>query len=168
VLAIATQWVGVVGALGGVIVTGLIALATAGLSHRWERAAARDERTLGAREARATLIRDAYTRWVVAVNAIKMATATYLVTHAGSDVVTAYKAVLDANRQEVASLETAEAELSIVSSEHVRKLVSNASASLGTLVEADATSAVARNAASDSAQEALTDAIRQELAELLA
>src|SRR5437016_2990531 len=71
VTAISTAWVGVIGALGGVIVTGLIGLVTAVLNHRWQRASAHEERSHTAREAQAALRREAYVRYLAATDALE-------------------------------------------------------------------------------------------------
>lgn len=54
------QWQGVIGALGGVLLTGLIGLVTAKLSHGWQREQREDDR----RDARADLRRDAYVAYL--------------------------------------------------------------------------------------------------------
>lgn len=71
VLALATQWVGLLGALGGVLITGCIGLATAWLNHRWQRESAFDERAHQQREARASLQREAYSRYLAAYEAFE-------------------------------------------------------------------------------------------------
>jgi hypothetical protein len=63
-------WIGVIGALGGVLVTGLIGLVTAVLNHRWQRDARGEERTDHVSETRAGLRRDAYTRFLVSTDAL--------------------------------------------------------------------------------------------------
>jgi hypothetical protein len=59
-------WIGVVAALGGVALTGLIALATATLNHRWTASATRETRTheLGAQLAEVRRV--AYARFLAA------------------------------------------------------------------------------------------------------
>jgi hypothetical protein len=76
VSAIDTQWIGLIGALGGVVVTGLIGLATAVLNHRWQRASGREDRTHQAREAKAAIQRQAYARYLAAMEAVD----TFLIT----------------------------------------------------------------------------------------
>jgi hypothetical protein len=60
-------WVGVVGALGGVVVTALAGLVTAVLNHRWQTSSRHEDRSDRLREARAQLRRDAYARFLIAV-----------------------------------------------------------------------------------------------------
>lgn len=64
--AISNTWIGVVGALGGVALTGLIALVTAVLNHRWQAETQRQERQSEGRAALAGLRRAAYTRYLTA------------------------------------------------------------------------------------------------------
>jgi len=63
-------WIGLIGALGGVLLTGLIGLATAALTHVWQRDTRQQERLDHLNEARAELRRDAYTRFLVASDAL--------------------------------------------------------------------------------------------------
>ncbi len=66
VMAVSTAWIGVIGALGGVIVTGVIGLVTALLNHRWQESERRQSRSERLSETRAELRRDAYVRFLVA------------------------------------------------------------------------------------------------------
>ncbi len=61
-------WIGVVGALGGVVVTGVIGLITAFVSHRWQEETRRRERVDRLRETQAALRRDSYTRFLIAAD----------------------------------------------------------------------------------------------------
>lgn len=70
-------WIGVIGALGGVVVTGLIGLATAVLNHRWTRVSAQDARRYELRDKRAELRREAYTRYLRAVTVVVEEVATW-------------------------------------------------------------------------------------------
>jgi hypothetical protein len=70
VLAVSTAWIGVIGALGGVVVTGLIGLVTALLNHRWQEANRRAVRRERVSEGRAELRRGAYVRFLVAAQAM--------------------------------------------------------------------------------------------------
>jgi hypothetical protein len=65
---VSQAWIGVVGALGGVVVTGVIGLVTAGVNHRWQEETRRRERLDRLGESRATLRRDSYTRFLVAAD----------------------------------------------------------------------------------------------------
>jgi hypothetical protein len=71
VIGIAAQWVGVIGALGGVVATGVIALITAVLNHGWQRTNVREERLYQERMARAALQRETYTRYLAAREALE-------------------------------------------------------------------------------------------------
>jgi hypothetical protein len=61
-------WIGVIGALGGVLVTGLIGLVTAVLNHQWQRESRNEERRDNVNDARAALRREAYTRFLVSTD----------------------------------------------------------------------------------------------------
>jgi hypothetical protein len=59
-MAISEAWIGLLGALGGVVLTGAIGLLTAHMNHRWERENQRGELLLK----RSELRRDAYSRFL--------------------------------------------------------------------------------------------------------
>jgi len=59
-------WIGVIGALGGVAITGVIGLLTALLNHGWQEDTRESERLDRIDDSQATLRRDAYTRYLVA------------------------------------------------------------------------------------------------------
>jgi hypothetical protein len=65
-LAVAEAWIGVIGALGGVALTGLLGVATAILNNRWSREQKRHE----FRRHQAELRREAYARALVATQAL--------------------------------------------------------------------------------------------------
>jgi hypothetical protein len=67
---IGPEWVGVIGALGGVLVTGIVGIATAILNHRLQRASNREDRAHQAQEANLTLRREAYAHYLTALEAI--------------------------------------------------------------------------------------------------
>jgi hypothetical protein len=67
----ATQWIGLVGALAGVLASGMIGLATAILTHRWQRDSKREERSREARFAQAELQREAYVSYLAALEALE-------------------------------------------------------------------------------------------------
>ncbi len=69
-VALSTAWVGVIGAIGGVLVTGLIALVTAVLTHGWQESARRNDRSERLQEARAALRREIYGRFLIAASAL--------------------------------------------------------------------------------------------------
>ena len=58
-----------VGALGGVLITGCVGLATAVLTHRWQHESVLDERAYQRREGLASLQREAYARYLAAIEA---------------------------------------------------------------------------------------------------
>jgi hypothetical protein len=58
-------WIGLIGALGGVVATGAIGTGTAALTHSWQEGTRKRERADRLRESRATLRRDAYIRFLV-------------------------------------------------------------------------------------------------------
>jgi hypothetical protein len=64
-----TQWIGLIGALGGVVVSGVVGLTTATLTHRWQRAGSREDRSHQARETIAALRREAYARYLTTMEA---------------------------------------------------------------------------------------------------
>jgi hypothetical protein len=66
VVAIAPEWVGLIGALGGVLVTGCVGLATAILNHRWQSDSARTERDHQQRESFSASQLAAYNRYLAA------------------------------------------------------------------------------------------------------
>lgn len=63
-------WIGLIGALAGVVATGVIGISTAALTHRWQEGARKSARADGLRESGATLRRDAYIRFLVAADAL--------------------------------------------------------------------------------------------------
>jgi hypothetical protein len=65
-VAISEAWIGVFGALGGVIITGAIGLLTARMNHTWEREKQHDDLLMK----RSELRRDAYSRLLTASQAI--------------------------------------------------------------------------------------------------
>lgn len=65
-IATNTAWIGVVGALGGVVLTSVIGFITAILNHRWQDASSRDDRSYKWRESKSSLRREAYARFLVA------------------------------------------------------------------------------------------------------
>jgi hypothetical protein len=69
-VASADAWVGVIGAVGGVTVTGTLALATAWLNHRWEREEHGAEHVREQSAAQGQLRREAYSRYLVAMNTL--------------------------------------------------------------------------------------------------
>lgn len=69
-------WIGVVGALGGVILTGLLGLATAVLNHRWTAQAARSQRRYDVALKRAETRRVAYARFLGATDNVRDAAET--------------------------------------------------------------------------------------------
>lgn len=71
VFAVSSAWVGVIGALGGVAITGLIGLATAILNHGWTVRSSYDERATDVRLKRADLRRAAYARYVSAYDNVR-------------------------------------------------------------------------------------------------
>jgi hypothetical protein len=75
--AVGSEWIGVIGALGGVVVTGAIGLATAVLNHRWTTAAQAEEREEARLDSNATKRLEAYSRYLAAsdvVDSIMIAT----------------------------------------------------------------------------------------------
>jgi hypothetical protein len=65
-----SAWIGLVGALGGVALTGIIGLVTAVLNNRWQERAAARARTHSAVEQWDSLRRDAYVRYLVAAQRV--------------------------------------------------------------------------------------------------
>lgn len=71
ITGVSTPWIGVIGALGGVLITSLIGLVTAVLNHRWQRESSRGERSDRLQEKRAETIGEAYARYFAAVAALE-------------------------------------------------------------------------------------------------
>lgn len=67
----ATQWIGLIGALAGILASGIIGLATAILTHRWQRDSKREDRSREARFAQAELKREAYVCYLAASEALE-------------------------------------------------------------------------------------------------
>jgi gas vesicle protein len=67
----ASQWIGLVGVLAGVLASGIIGLATALLTHRWQRDGKREDRSREARVAQAELQREAYVSYLAAAEALE-------------------------------------------------------------------------------------------------
>lgn len=65
-----SAWIGLIGALGGVVATGIIGTGTAALTHSWQEGTRKKERVDRLRESRATLRRDAYIRFLVAAEEV--------------------------------------------------------------------------------------------------
>jgi hypothetical protein len=65
-----SAWIGVVGALGGVVITSVVGLATAAVNHGWQEDTRRWERADRLHENRAELRRDAYTSFLIATDAV--------------------------------------------------------------------------------------------------
>jgi hypothetical protein len=65
-LAANSAWIGVAGALGGVVITGVIGLVTALLNHRWQGDERKEEHSARLQESRAALRRETYSRFLVA------------------------------------------------------------------------------------------------------
>jgi hypothetical protein len=66
----ATQWIGLIGALGGVIATALFALVTATLNHRWQQTSRTEDREHAALKEKAEVRREAYTRYLAAMEVL--------------------------------------------------------------------------------------------------
>jgi hypothetical protein len=75
-MAISEAWIGLLGALGGVVLTGAIGLLTARMNHRWEREKQADELLLK----RSELRRDAYSRFLTSAQSLIDNVDTWLIT----------------------------------------------------------------------------------------
>ena len=71
VFAIATEWIGLIGALGGVLITGCVGLATAVLNHGWQKEGTHDEHERQRLETFSALQREAYSRYLAAYEAFE-------------------------------------------------------------------------------------------------
>ncbi len=69
-VALSEAWIGIIGALGGVAITGQIGLVTAVLNHRWTRQSAEEGRRNELLSKLAELRRDAYARYLVAAQVL--------------------------------------------------------------------------------------------------
>lgn len=65
-----SAWIGLIGALGGVVATGVIGAGTAALTHSWQEGTRKKERADRLRESQATMRRDAYIRFLVAAEEV--------------------------------------------------------------------------------------------------
>ena len=93
-------WIGAIGALGGVLVTGLIGLLTAALNHRWQRDARDEERFEQVSETRAGLRRDAYTRFLVSTDTLTDFLITQPIRQDGADLAERLRAIRQSGTQE--------------------------------------------------------------------
>jgi hypothetical protein len=172
VLAIAAQWVGVIGALGGVLLTGVFAIATAILNYRAQRTSAQEDREVQRRNSKAELLRDAYTRLQTNVFTAGWILFSYTVPagEVGDEqAVEALGAIREAHKQMFEELEGADSALQLLGSDRVRDASSAVTDALVDLLEA-----TVRGKWSDDAMEriegtrnALLEALRDEQAALL-
>jgi hypothetical protein len=134
-LAIATQWVGLIGVIGGILATGLMGLLTAVITHRLQRLAKRDDKDVELREARAALLKDATTRLVTAVDALELSMLTSPPTDGPretlQDAVLALGVLREQNRADFDKMQEAEAEIEIVAGKAARGAASQMTAALG-------------------------------------
>ena len=178
-LAIATQWVGLIGVLGGVIATGAIGFITAVLSHGWQRTDAHEQRDIQLREAKATVLRETCTRMVTAVNVLAVAVFTSPgsgdIPESEQDAVkkawSSLRLVREENRTHFDEMEAAQAELEIVAGDSVRTAARSLAAAFsglagGALVLPEPSKADPSEF--ERARDALLDATRAEHSELMA
>jgi hypothetical protein len=133
-VAASTAWVGVVGVVVGVVATSAFALMTAYLTHRWQRAASREDRTVTLLETRATILRDACARHIAAMNELLLTAVAHPPTigvPSHNDARAAFAVIREANPTAFRELEDAEAEMSIVGGDAIGKSAAQASAALG-------------------------------------
>ena len=163
-MGLSEAWVGAIAALGGVAITGLIALGTAILTHRWTAEATREAWATKARAKHGEIRRAAYARFLAAADNIRDA-AEFAVDDESVEHEAAYS-WYRANPQLLREAQTASGEARIVASDDVFEAINGyedaLSAYLGDLFEKNSESA--DDTDSLAAEEALVLAMRREQA----
>ncbi len=175
-MSLSQAWAGVVGALGGVAITGLIALVTAVVNHRWTAEATREARAHEVRANRGEVRRTAYARLLAATDNMRdalLATSENLrearASGAPSDAAAAEQetpyAWYHTNPEVLREYQTADGEARIVAGDDVFHAIdfhgAELQAYLSALFETPESADITNTAA---AQEAMVQAMRQEQA----
>jgi acetylglutamate synthase len=118
-IALSQAWIGVVGALGGVAITGIIALITARLNHAWTAESTREARAHDMQSQRGEVRRVAYARLLAASENIKDAAESVTLSPSATDEEKTASAWYQAHPEALQEMQTADGEARIVAGDEV-------------------------------------------------